>query len=182
MSGRVFESRVWVPRPREEVFAFFTDPRTLTRIMPPRFAVQLLTPPVVIAAGAVLDYRVSVLGVPVRWRAFIREYDPPVRFVDVQLNGPCNLWDHRHLFLEEQGGTWVEDRIAYQLPFGPLGEWAHALFARRALVAVWEYRTRRIGELIGPVSPGPPRHEASRMRKDPQAAQKARMQGGRSPS
>ena len=27
------------------------------------------------------------LGVPVRWRAFIREFDPPDRFLDVQLRG-----------------------------------------------------------------------------------------------
>src|SRR5262249_47865501 len=103
----------------------------------------------------VLDLKLSWLGVPLRWRAFIREWDPPYRFVDVQVRGPYARWEHRHRFLEERGGTWVEDRITYRLPLGPLGRAAHALCVRRQIAALWRYRTRRLREAVGPVSSAP---------------------------
>jgi hypothetical protein len=102
-----------------------------------------------------IDLRMSWLGVPVSWRAFIREWDPPYRFVDVQVRGPYARWEHRHRFLEERGGTWMEDRVTYRLPLGPLGRAAHALLVRRQIAAMWRYRTKRLGELVGPVSSPP---------------------------
>jgi hypothetical protein len=47
----------------------------------------------------------------------------------------------------------VEDRVTYRLPFGPLGHAAHALVVRRQIAALWRYRTRRLGELVGPLRP-----------------------------
>lgn len=152
MADYIHESRVWLARPRPEVFAFFADPAQLALITPPSLRVRLLTPGAAMAAGAVLDYRISWLGLPLRWRAFIREWDPPFRFVDVQVRGPYARWEHRHRFLGEGGGTWVEDRVTYQLPWGPLGRLAHALVVGRQLEAVWAYRKRRLGELVGPLS------------------------------
>src|SRR3990172_6495389 len=84
MADYVLEFRVWLPRPREEVFPFFADPRNLARLDPPRLGVQLLSPPPTpLAAGTVFDFRIRWLGIPLRWRVLIREYDPPYRFVDV---------------------------------------------------------------------------------------------------
>ena len=152
MSGYVFEARAWLPRPRAEVFAFFADPRNLALITPPEFHFHL--DPVVSAmtAGTVLDFRMAWHGLPMRWRALIREFDPPYRFVDAQVRGPMARWEHRHMFVEDNGGTRVEDRLTYQLPFGPLGDLARALYARRKLESVWDYRTRKLGELLGPVT------------------------------
>ena len=42
--------------------------------------------------------------------------------------------------------------MTYRLPFGPLGRLVHALAVGRRLRALWAYRTRRLGELVGPVS------------------------------
>ncbi len=156
MGDYIVESRMWLPKPRPEVFSFFADLENLPRVTLPSLRVRLLSAPPVLAAGAVFDARVSWLGVPLRWRTVIREYDPPFRFLDVQVRGPCARWEHRHLFLEEQGGTWVEDRIVYRLPLGPLGRLAHALMVKRQLAALWAYRTRRIGELLAPVFASPP--------------------------
>jgi ligand-binding SRPBCC domain-containing protein len=101
----------------------------------------------------VLDFRARVLRVPVRWRVIVREFDRPYRFVDVQLWGPFARWEHRHRFAEgvEAGvpGTWVEDRVTYRLPLGPLGEAAHALFAGRQVAAMFYYREQRLRELLG---------------------------------
>jgi len=150
MADHVLETRVWLARPRAEVFAFFADPGNLARITPPWLGFRLLTTEPKMAAFTVLDYRIRWLGLPLRWRTLIREYDPPTRFLDVQVRGPYDRWEHRHLFLEERGGTWVEDRVTYRLPLGPLGRAAHALVVRRQLAGIWAYRRRRMGELVAP--------------------------------
>jgi ligand-binding SRPBCC domain-containing protein len=149
MADHVHEARVWLARPRPEVFAFLAEPANLVRLTPPGLRLRLLTPMPTLAAGAVLDFRLRWLGLPLRWRAYVREYDPPYRFVDVQVRGPWARWEHRHLFLEEGGGTWVEDRVTYRLPLGPLGRTVHAALVHRQLRALWAYRQRRLGELLG---------------------------------
>lgn len=151
MADHILESRVWLARARDEVFAFFADPANLPRISPPALRLRLLAPPAPMRAGSVYDFRISWLGLPLAWRAFIREFDPPYRFVDVQVRGPYARWEHRHNFLEEHGGTWVEDRVTYRLPLGPLGRAAHALGVGRQIRAAWAHRDRRVGELLAPV-------------------------------
>lgn len=152
MSDYIREWRAWIDRPRADVFTFFAEPRNLAELTPRWLGLTIVSAPPVMDAGAVLDYRLRWLGLPLRWRAFIREYDPPVRFVDVQLLGPYARWEHRHLFLDADGGTWIEDRVTYRLPLGPLGRAAHVLLVGRQLDAIWRYRERKIGERLGPVS------------------------------
>jgi ligand-binding SRPBCC domain-containing protein len=153
MADHVFESRVWLARPRPEVFAFFAEPASLERLTPPALRLRLQNRDVTLTTGAVLDFRLRWLGViPLRWRAFVREWDPPFRFVDVQVRGPYARWEHRHRFLEEGGGTWVEDRVTYRLPLGPLGSLAHALVVKRQLHELWAFRHQRLAELVKPLS------------------------------
>jgi ligand-binding SRPBCC domain-containing protein len=154
MADHLLEARLWLGRPRPEVFAFFADPANLPYLSPPAFGVRLLTPVPVMTAGGVLDYRMRWLGVPIRWRAFVREFDPPYRYLDVQLRGPFARWEHRHRFLEEDGGTVVEDRVVYRLPLGIVGHAVHAAAVGRQLRAVWAYRTRQLAAVLGPVRPG----------------------------
>src|SRR5215470_17172161 len=148
MADYILESRVWLARARAEVFAFFAESSHLLLITPPSFRLRVVGGPPSLSTGAVLDMRLSWLGVPVRWRAFIREWDPPYRFVDVQVRGPWARWEHRHRFLEEGGGTWLEDRVTYRLPFGPLGRLVHAAFVERQLTAAWAYRRARLEDLL----------------------------------
>lgn len=152
MADHILESRVWLARTRPEVFAFFAAPANLAALTPPSCRLRLVAAPPALAAGAVLDLEIAWLGLPLRWRAFIREWDPPYRFVDVQVRGPWARWEHRHAFVEDRGGTWVEDRVTYRLPLGPLGRLAHALAVGRQIRALWAYRLRRLDELMGPVS------------------------------
>jgi ligand-binding SRPBCC domain-containing protein len=151
MADYILERRVWLSRPRAVVFEFFADPRNLEQLHPAWARPRWLTPPPArLAAGAVLDFRVARL--PGRWRVIIREFDAPYRFVDAQLNGPFARWEHRHRFTEGaegEGGTWVEDRVTYQLPLGPLGRLAHGLGAGTRVRALFDYRDRRLRELLG---------------------------------
>ena len=113
------------PGARAEVFAFFTESSNLALITPASFRLRVVDGPRALSTGAVVDLRLSWLGVPMRWRAFVREWDPPYRFIDVQLQGPCARWEHRHRFLEERGGTWVDDRVTYRLRSGRWERRAH---------------------------------------------------------
>jgi ligand-binding SRPBCC domain-containing protein len=150
MPDYILESRVWLPKPRAEVFAFFADPANLARLTPPWLGFRLLAPPPLLGPFAVFDCAIRWLGLPWRWRTFVREFDPPARFVDVQVRGPYDRWEHRHLFIEERGGTWVEDRVTYRLPLGLLGRAVHRLLVGRQLAAIWAYRRQRLAELVAP--------------------------------
>jgi ligand-binding SRPBCC domain-containing protein len=155
MADHVLEARLWLARPRPEVFAFFADPRNLAALTPPPLHVQLSTPVTTLAVGAVLDLRVRWRGIPLDWRLYVREYDPPYRFVDVQVRGLWARWEHRHRFLEERGGTWVDDRVTYRLPLGPIGRLAHRLGVEHRLRAAWAYRAARLTALLAPVDASP---------------------------
>ncbi|HEY4911946.1 MAG TPA: CDP-paratose 2-epimerase, partial [Methylomirabilota bacterium] len=97
MADYVLERRLWLPRPRADIFAFFAEPRNLA-VVQPSWArpLWLAEPPARLEAGALLDFRVRTAGLRVRWRVMIREFDPPFRFVDAQLWGPFSRWEQRH--------------------------------------------------------------------------------------
>jgi hypothetical protein len=149
MADHVLETRLWLARPRPDVFAFVADPANLARVSPPWLRLRLLGAPAPLAAGAVLDVRARWLGIPLRWRTYVREFDPPYRFVDVQVRGPWARWEHRHRFLAEGDGTWVEDRVTYRLPLGLLGRALHGALVGRQLRAAWRFRQARLAELLG---------------------------------
>ena len=139
----------WIPRPLDEVFAFFSDARNLEEITPPWLEFRILTPgPIRIAAGTKLRYRLSLHGIPVRWTTEIRLWEPPFRFIDVQVSGPYRLWHHTHRFETRDGGTRMTDVVRYRLPFGMIGRAVHALKVRRDVDRIFDYRFERIGELF----------------------------------
>jgi len=144
----------WVPRPLEEVFAFFSDAQNLDLLTPGFLHFQILTAdPIRIAPGATLQYKLRVHGVPVRWTTEIICWDPPHSFEDVQRSGPYRHWHHTHLFEPADGGTRMTDEVRYSLPFGLLGRAVHALIVRRDVERIFDYRYDRIRERFG----GPPR-------------------------
>jgi ligand-binding SRPBCC domain-containing protein len=135
-------------RPLDEVFAFFADAGNLERITPRELRFRILTPlPIEMRSGARIDYRLSLYGVPFRWRTEIAVWEPPHRFVDVQRSGPYREWIHTHRFLAEGEGTRMQDEVAYVLPLGRLGLLGLPL-VRRQLDRIFDFREARIRELL----------------------------------
>ncbi len=150
MTQRTLERVQFIPRPRSEVFAFFSDASNLERITPPFLRFRIVTPtPIDIREGALLDYRLSLFGVPFSWRTRIDVFEPDVRFVDSQLRGPYSLWRHLHEFTEVDGGTRMLDRVEYDVPLGPLGDVARALFVTRTVERIFDFRADAIEGFLG---------------------------------
>jgi len=149
MCAYVIDEKVWVPRPLDEVFEFFSQPENLGALTPPELSFDILTPsPVPMAEGALIDYRITLGPVPMNWRTLIERYDPPNSFVDVQLRGPYAVWRHEHTFEAVDGGTSIRDRIDYAMPFGPIGAVAHALIVKRRLERIFSFRRDTVSTLF----------------------------------
>jgi ligand-binding SRPBCC domain-containing protein len=141
--------RQYVDRPLEVVFEFFARAGNLEQITPPWLRFELLSPDDMrMRAGALIDYRLSLHGVPVRWTSRIEEWEPGRSFVDRQLRGPYALWHHRHTFAPQGAGTMVGDEVHYAMPLGRLGELAHPLFVRRDLKRIFDFRQHAVTTLL----------------------------------
>lgn len=139
-----------VPRPLDEVFEFFSDAANLQEITPAYLDFRILTSrPTEIKRGTLLDYRLKWHGLPIRWRTKILEWNPPHRFVDLQLKGKYRLWHHTHTFEAVSGGTRMADTVNYELPLGPLGALAHAVKVRRDVEGIFDYRQEVIARKFG---------------------------------
>ena len=150
---RTFEltSEVLLPRLRAEVFPFFADARNLERLTPPWLRFQVLTPErIEMRPGAIIDYRLRLRGVPIRWRSEITAWEPPFRFVDEQRRGPYRLWIHEHRFEERAGRTLASDHVRYAAPGGRLVD---RLLVRPDLDRIFEYRRDVLRSVFGPADP-----------------------------
>lgn len=146
---RVFEAEQSIARPRPEVFGFFSDPRNLEAITPPWLQFRIVDPSArEVDAGAEFTYRLRLHGVPLTWRSVIAEWEPDVRFVDVQLRGPYSKWHHTHTFQDIPGGTRIVDRVVYQLPLGAVGRIVAGPFVDRDIAKVFRFRQERTAEIL----------------------------------
>ena len=148
----ILERRQRIERPIEEAFAFYGDARNLEQITPPLLGFEVTTPgPIEMEAGTLIEYRLRLHRVPVRWRTRIEVWEPPRWFVDVQVKGPYSPWEHTHTFEEDgSGATLIEDRVRYSIPFGPLGELAERLLVRRDLRQIFDYRRDAVARELAP--------------------------------
>lgn len=145
--NRILHTEQWLPAPLERVFAFYSDAVQLELITPAWLHFHVLTPqPFQIKQGSLIDYRLRLHRIPVRWQSEISVWEPPVRFVDRQVRGPYRLWNHEHLFAERDGGTLVVDHIDYRVPGGALVDW---LFVQADLRRIFEFRRRKLAEIFG---------------------------------
>ena len=141
------EDTLWVPRPRDEVFAFFANAANLEALTPRWLRFRILNPAVVIETGARIDYRLTLHGIPLRWQSEISRWDPPASFVDEQRKGPYRRWVHTHTFASEGGGTRVGDSVEFTMPF----EWLVGRFVMRDVQKIFAFRRQALMQRFGSV-------------------------------
>lgn len=143
--GYCLTSELLVAEPREHVFKFFADAFQLETITPPWLHFAVETPrPIEMKPGTLIDYRLRLHGLPVRWRSKISVWEPPFQFVDEQVHGPYRFWEHLHTFEETDTGTSIRDMIDYAVP---LSFFAHP-WVRRDLLRIFNYRLKVMRELF----------------------------------
>ena len=125
-----------------EAWEFFSSPRNLDAITPPDLGFRIVhCPSETMHEGQIIAYRVKILpGLWIPWVTEIKGVEPGRAFIDEQRFGPYKFWHHRHLFEPVEGGVKVTDLVHYALPLGPLGTLAHAVFVRRKLERIFDYR------------------------------------------
>lgn len=144
--GHVLRASIFLQRSIDEVFSFFSDAHNLQRITPPKLDFTILTPaPIDMHAGTLIDYKLRVRGIPIRWRSSIDVWDPPNRFVDRQVRGPYRIWHHEHSFEAVDGGTMVMDAVTFKPPGGAL---MTRLFVGRDVRRIFEYRSSVLKRLF----------------------------------
>lgn len=149
LGDHVLTTETLVQRPREEVYAFFSDAGNLQRITPPELDFAIRTPlPIRMGQGTLIEYELRLFRIPFPWTTLISLWEPGDRFVDEQVKGPYARWVHTHTFADAPGGTRVTDRVDYRLPLFPAGEVAYPL-VRRQLRRIFEYRRERLREILG---------------------------------
>jgi ligand-binding SRPBCC domain-containing protein len=144
--GRSFrlEASQFLPCPRDELFALFSDAFELENLTPTWLHFSVITPlPIAIGRGTLIDYRLRVHGLPLRWQSLISDWQPPLRFVDEQTRGPFRRWRHEHSFEAVKGGNFCRDIVDYSLWGGWL---VHALLARRDLLTIFRFRQNKLRE------------------------------------
>ena len=144
--GYRLTSEVRLLAQRDEAFQFFADATQLERLTPPWLKFSVATPtPILMREGMLIDYKLRVHGIPLRWQSRISCWEPPYRFSDEQLRGPYREWHHVHTFVEDGTGTICRDEVDYDFLGGRL---IHALFVKRDLEKIFAFRTKVLLEIF----------------------------------
>lgn len=150
MQTMVLKAKITVPAPRDEVFPFFADAHNLEELTPDLLRFRVLTPaPIPMAVGTLIDYRLKLRGIPIRWKTLIGAWRPPFEFIDMQLKGPYRHWHHRHTFEETSGGTELGDIVHYAVSGGPLAPWIERSFVRGDVEKIFRHRMEKICARFG---------------------------------
>ena len=145
-------AETWVSLPREEVFPFFADAANLEKLTPPWLSFAIRTPqPIEMGAGTLIDYGISLHGLPMSWRTEISAFQPPEMFVDRQRKGPYRTWIHTHQFLPDRGGTRLVDHVEFDM----FGAALVAPFIRWDLRKIFTYRHQALLEHFKQPKPWP---------------------------
>ena len=132
-----------IPGSLDDVFAFFNRPENLDKVTPAFLGFTILTPsPLKLHNGAVFDYQVRLMGLPMRWTSVITNYEPPHQFVDIQLKGPYAFWHHKHSFEPKEDGVDVIDEVHYEVGYSLLGGVLHSLVIKHQLNMIFSHREK----------------------------------------
>jgi ligand-binding SRPBCC domain-containing protein len=141
-----------LPITLEQAWEFFSNPANLKEITPDNLGFKIVSQHHgdKMYAGQIIEYTVSpVLGIPMYWMTEITHVEDKKYFVDEQRFGPYSMWHHQHHFKAVEGGVEMTDIVHYKLPFWFLGDIAHALFVKKQLKNIFDYRYKIVSQKFG---------------------------------
>jgi ligand-binding SRPBCC domain-containing protein len=170
MSQRLYVEH-WIAVPVPKVFAFFSDPHNLPRIMPPSQGAKLikfnLVPPRLpegvrlhglehmAGPGTEITFKFRAIPyIPIheRWTALITEFAFNEYFSDTQKLGPFKSWHHTHTFegkiVEGREGTVIADEVEYEIGFGVIGIMLETMIFQRMMRSIFEHRKQALEKLF----------------------------------
>ena len=140
-----------IPGTMKDIWEFFCNPYNLNTITPPDMNFKIIKGgDRKMHPGQMIEYQVEFIrGIRSLWLTEITHVREGEFFVDEQRIGPYRLWHHEHIFESVNGGVKMIDRVTYVLPFGLLGDIVHAVWVRRRLDSIFDFRTQKTTELFG---------------------------------
>lgn len=151
MSLHTLKRSIVLPIDIEQAWDFFSSPKNLKVITPAYMGFDITSEGAdqKIYPGMIISYKVRpILNIPMEWVTEITQVKDKSHFIDEQRIGPYTLWHHQHFFKEVEGGVECTDLVHYVVPLGPLGDIANALFVRKQLEGIFNYRTEVLEKLF----------------------------------
>lgn len=124
-----------------EVFEFFSNEKNLEKLTPEFLNFRVLGKSTdEMQSGTLIDYKLSLHGIPLKWQSEIKDWKPGEKFVDTQIKGPYKFWHHTHKFYPLKDGTLIEDYVQYKLPLGFIGNKLGSFFVKKDLAKIFNFR------------------------------------------
>lgn len=127
----------------EDAWEFFSSPKNLSIITPPRMNFEILGSAGTgkMYKGQIIQYKVTVLPfVRMFWETEITEVNELYSFTDVQRKGPYAHWQHKHIFTPVARGVEMTDELEYSIPYGLLGRLANYSIVEREVKSIFDFR------------------------------------------
>lgn len=144
------EVEQFLPIGVEEAWLFLSNPKNLAKISPSHMGFQITSNVnSKMYPGQIITYTIGIFpGIKTNWVNEITHVSQPNFFVDEQRFGPYSMWHHEHRIIKKDNGVQMLDKVTYKIPMGILGNIAHAVFIKKQLKDIFNYRYRALNELF----------------------------------
>ncbi|MBS1511102.1 MAG: SRPBCC family protein [Bacteroidetes bacterium] len=141
-----------IPASLDVVWDFFSSPANLNDITPANLGFSIISQHHgdAMYAGQIIEYKVKpFFGIPLYWMTEITQVKDKQFFIDEQRFGPYSFWHHQHHFNVVKEGVEMTDIVHYKLPLWFLGDIAHAVFVKKQLQHIFDYRYTAVEKRFG---------------------------------
>lgn len=127
----------------ETIWSFVSKPENLEKITPDNMQFSILSKSnLEMEEGMLISYKISpFLDINTTWITMITNVKKNEKFIDQQVKGPYKFWHHEHKFeVISSNKVKMTDIITYIPPFGFLGDIANAIFLKKKLKNIFDFR------------------------------------------
>ena len=135
----------------DKVWDYFSTPKNLNAMTPRSLQFRIMSDlPEKMYLGQIIQYKVK--AVPLIWSNWLTEIkyvEEGRKFVDEQRIGPYKLWFHEHIFIPlESNKVKIIDRVHYDIGFGIIGSILNALWIKKRLNDIFNFRFKKVSEIF----------------------------------